>query len=417
MSIKSPTHWYPFGGDRYRDKDSPFTGDKYVTSLEHFLWERCTKNNVTWADIQKISKLLCKGANPFIRDTEGNYLRNIVLCGYWFNKNHENSIETIKIEIKEMNVMYQTKIVEMLDERMYILANNWNEHVKFETQDFECNNGEGTIAIKSVEVNKLMNVHFVPLLREVAFQFCLVNKRLSQGTFAYGLFPREVSVLILKYVASNIVANLTSQECIKKTLQMFTIPNILNVGKNALKITERHGCYEIEENGENGENDASTKLKKLQRKRKVEIVDSVSSYWLSSYDKSKKAKQICQNIPDVVGIITATSEKETASAKIMNPQLKPFTVVGRVFSEQSRFVRDSVDLDVSKFVNNRKISRNHAHVRYNPFTHKIEIKIVGINIMALNGHMIHFNRWHQMESSDILSCPMTDITFSVTYLV
>ena len=68
----------------------PFDQDNHVSEIEYELWKACVQGVLTWGKIANIQSLFEEGANPFIRDSKGNYLRNVVLCGWWWRYDKDN---------------------------------------------------------------------------------------------------------------------------------------------------------------------------------------------------------------------------------------------------------------------------------------------------------------------------------------
>jgi hypothetical protein len=179
----------------------PYKSD-IVTSIDFQLWHCCTKSRLVWSDIEQIKILLNDGANPFIRDIQGNYLTTVILFGFWWRtactyrsrfhlcfKNQQTDnvwisqgcehtrSKKVKIVIN-MDNTYKTYILMLLKQSMYEFS------TKFYT--------------KSHLHDSYWSV-LVPNFNLYAKELLLINKALNVGKniCIYGIFPKDVVKIIL----------------------------------------------------------------------------------------------------------------------------------------------------------------------------------------------------------------------------
>lgn len=115
-----------------------------------------------------------------------------------------------------------------------------------------------------------------------------------------------------------------------------------------------------------------------------------------------------------MGVFVATSPEITIQKDIPNPFVKPYITVGRKYTDPN-YYEGSIDVDLYGFAEQRKISRMHAQVRFNPNTKKIEFKAIGRNDILLNGLPLKRMEWTPISETDILAQLNSNITFSVIY--
>lgn len=371
---------------------TPFAGD-IVTNLDFQLWNICTKE-ILWKDIEIIKSLLNNGANPFIRDIKGNFLTTVVFFGYWWKSScsyqppfHLSNIQNQtkvwisngcahKLQRKRITIPpqdndYKTHVLMMLTNSMY----------EFSTKFYK----------KSIAHASYWSL-LVPTFNVYAKEVLLINKSLSieENVCTYGLLPRDVIKIILGYVIENIISDIINNT--KPSLSSFTIEAIHRIA-NTVKI-DNHIC--------------------LKRQRKQNLVDEVDLICSNAKKHKEDFNRACSKLPDVVGTIFATDGTKILSCDIPNPNIKPFLMVGRIYTqhENRRLYLDKVDFDLISLDLSQRVSRNNVKVRYNPFTLQIEILVIGRNTLTIKGREIDKSKWLTILPEDVIIQETTNIQYS-----
>ena len=373
-----------------------------------------SKNNVavSWKILERLTSL--KEVNPFVTDAKGMYLRNVVLAGVFTAKTKEGKY--LKKEIVLTEESYKTKMVECIDNIMFYWAKAWNTLLS--TQPNESNiqwskkrKGEW----EGKKINRFKINRFPDEAQEIVKTMFLVNKRMLKscptiGTF--GFFPREIMNIIIQYVLYNYVKFVViADDRVHEVLNSVTIPFIKKIGHKTQSITSSIPQSSLQSSPQS----SSSTIKPLftnSKKRKVEIINDVVQLFSSQHKIDNDAKMLCQKLPSVIGIITASNETHSVSANIVNPNKKPFFMIGRVWNEEiihnyprRTFVRrelDDVDLDLKEFASSKKISRNHMKVRFNPFNRTLECYFMGLNHPKLNGEVVIKNKWVTLGNPEMM---------------
>lgn len=386
----------------------PYISD-VVSQSEINLWSLCVKPDLDWNDICEIEKLLNNGANPFIRDICGNYLSTVVFFGFWWTTHcslshinvniarigdgHSHPQTKHKIYLDYTEITYQKYVLAMLKKSMYDRAYSFDK------------------------IFRQGSFHWAKIIPEFmisAKEFLLVNKRLNskKNVCTYGLFPREIVIIILQNVAANVVFGILNNT--KNSLKSFTIDNIYKIGTVASNVKGVCGKVDI------------SNLQKLKRKRprKCELIDEVDLICSSTKKYESEFEYECSKLPYVVGTIIATDNLDTnmmLTYNIPNPKTKPFVMVGRSFDKKREgLYLDNVDMDMKGFQNSSRISRNNMKVRFNPITSKIEVLLIGRNGLGIkrNNEYVAIDKswWVPIEPGDIIIQENTQIQYSfITY--
>lgn len=377
--------------DRYW---TPYAGD-FVTNLDCQLWHFCTKE-ILWQDIEKIKTLLNDGANPFIRDIKGNFLTTVVFFGFWWTSScgyqpqlHWHN----KPNAKNQKVWISDGCVHKSQRKKIILPSQDNDYKTYIIRLLT--NSMHEFSTKFYKKTILHDSHWsmlVPEFNVYAMKVLLINKSLNiDGNMCtYGILPRDIITIILGYVIENIISDIINNT--KPSLSSFTIDNIHMIA-NTVKI-DNQIC--------------------LKRQRKQNLVDKVDLICSESKKHKNNFIQKCSLLPSVVGTIIVTDGMKTLLCDIPNPNIKPFLMVGRSYTQHENRNRyfDQVDFDLISLESSQRVSRNNIKVRFNPFSFQIEILLIGRNTLTIDGEPIDKSKWRTIMPGDVIIQETTNIQYS-----